>query len=176
MEEERAPTPIIITGTTVSVTMRILPLARDGSTAQSPVWSSIVERRHANDSGIPAGEAFSRAYSAMEARMHQQHSERQQQRRPSSTVPQLVASPQNANRRPPGIEEPMSTSIRTKAGLRRLAHKLKKLFFMKRPAPTPEQAQCPCFHYPPEGWRFCRYDEHVAEGIRGIAAREIALG
>ncbi|KAB2571361.1 hypothetical protein DBV05_g9965 [Lasiodiplodia theobromae] len=175
MEEERPPTPIIIAGTTVSVTMRVRPLARDGSTAQSPVWSSIVERRHANHSGIPASESFGRAYSAMEARMHQQQRERMQQRRPSSTVPQLVASPQNG-RRPPGIEEPMSTSVRTKASLRRLAHKLKKLFFFKKPAPTPEQAQCPCFHYPPEGWRFCRYDEHVAEGIRGIAAREIALG
>lgn len=85
--------------------------------------------------------------------------------RPPSGIPQLVRS-QTGH-----LQYRVPMSVRVKTSLRQVKHKIGKLFG-KKLAPAPEDAQCPCWHYPPDGWRFCRYDEHVAEGIKGIAARE----
>lgn len=89
--------------------------------------------------------------------------------RPPSGIPQLVRS-QTGH-----LQYVAPLRVRLKTSLRRLVHNVKKMLGRKKPAPTPEEAQCPCWHYPPDGWRFCRYDEHVADGIGGIAAREAAM-
>lgn len=89
--------------------------------------------------------------------------------RPPSGIPQLVRS-QTGH-----LQYAAPLRVRLKTSLRRLVHNVKKMLGRKKPAPTPEEAQCPCWHYPPDGWRFCRYDEHVADGIGGIAAREAAM-
>ncbi|EKG18687.1 hypothetical protein MPH_04033 [Macrophomina phaseolina MS6] len=88
--------------------------------------------------------------------------------RPPSTTPQLVRSQTGYLR----LDAPLSVRMRSR--LRRFTYKVMRLFG-KKAAPSPEEAQCPCWQHPPDGWRFCKYDDHVAEGIKKIAAREAAL-
>ncbi|OJD29008.1 basic proline-rich protein [Diplodia corticola] len=88
--------------------------------------------------------------------------------RPLSTMPQLVHAHPGPLKR-----DDAPLRVRTKARLTRMAHKVKKLVLGRKRAgcPSAEEAQCACVLYAPDGWRWCAYDEHVAEALSGKGGR-----